>query len=286
MTDTDLIQFTAPDGLTLAARDTPGPGPNAPVVLCLHGLTRNGRDFEGLIETLRRDYRVIAPDQRGRGRSSYAANPLEYNPVMQTLDTWALLDQLGVERCAIVGTSMGALMGVMMANQQPDRVWALALNDAGPVVDPRGLARIAGYVGQGAPPESWAQAAGQLRAVHGHAFPTYSADDWDRMARATYTEDGEGLRLDYDPRLAEAFGAASGVAPNLWPLFDVFNRLPGLVLRGALSDILSADTAAEMAARFPGLEAVTVPDRGHAPDLREPQASEAILRLLSRAGRA
>lgn len=283
MTDTDLITFTAPDGLVLAARDVPGPGPDAPVVLCLHGLTRNSGDFAGLVETLRRDYRVIAPDQRGRGRSSYAANPLDYNPVTQTQDTWALLDQLGVERCAIVGTSMGALMGVMMANQRPERVWALALNDAGPVVDPKGLARIAGYVGQGAPPTTWSQAVEQLRTVHGHAYPTYSTDDWDRLARATYREGAEGLRLDYDPRLAEAFGAASGAAPDLWPLFDVFQRLPGLVLRGALSDILSAETATEIAARFPALEVVTVPDRGHAPDLREPEAVEAISRLLGQA---
>lgn len=285
MTDADLIKFIAPDGLTLAARDVAGPTAEAPVVLCLHGLTRNSRDFAGLAEALRRDYRVVAPDQRGRGHSSYDPSPLNYNPIVQTGDTWALLDHLGVKRCAIVGTSMGALMAVMMANQQPDRIWALALNDAGPVVAPKGLARIASYVGQDTRARKWSQAAEQLKAVHGHAYPTYTPAEWDRMARATYMRDSEGLRLDYDPGLAEAFGTASGAAPDLWPMFDVLARIPSLVLRGALSDILSAETAAELSRRYSAV-VVTVPDRGHAPDLNESVAVDAIRGLLAQAAKA
>lgn len=282
MTDDDLIAFTAADGLALAARDVAGPDAGAGVVLCLHGLTRNSRDFEGLATALRGDHRVLALDQRGRGRSGYDANPLNYNLGVQTADTWAWLDHLGIERVVVVGTSMGALMAIAMANMQPGRIAGLVLNDAGPVVDPRGLARIAGYVGKGGPVRDWDEAAAALKAVHGLALPTYQAADWRRMARATYVEAEGGLRLDYDPNLAQAFAADPGAAPDMWPAFAVLEAIPGLVLRGALSDILAAETAAEMARRFPTTEVVTVPDRGHAPDLSEPQAVAAIQAFLKR----
>ncbi|HYD46629.1 MAG TPA: alpha/beta hydrolase [Phenylobacterium sp.] len=282
MTDDDLIAFTAVDGLRLAARDVAGPSTGAGVVLCLHGLTRNSRDFEGLAAALRADHRVLALDQRGRGRSGYDPNPLNYNLGVQVGDTWAWLDHLEIERVVVVGTSMGALMAIAMANMQPDRIAGLVLNDAGPVVDPRGLARIAGYVGKGGPAPGWDEAAAALQAVHGPALPTYGADDWRRMARATYVEAEGGLRLDYDPNLAQAFAADTGTTPDMWPAFAVLETIPGLVLRGALSDILAAETAAEMARRFPKTEAVTVPDRGHAPDLSEPTAVRAIQGFLNR----
>lgn len=282
MTDDDLIAFTAADGLALAARDVAGPDVGAGVVLCLHGLTRNSRDFEGLAASLRADHRVLALDQRGRGRSGYDVDPLNYNLGVQVADTWGWLDHLGIERAVVVGTSMGALMAVAMANMQPDRIVGLVLNDAGPVVDPRGLARIAGYVGKGGPVHSWDAAAAALKAVHGAALPTYGPDDWRRMAGATYVEAEGGLRLDYDPNLAQAFAADTGAAPDMWPAFAVLETLPGLVLRGALSDILTAETAAEMARRFPDTEVVTVPHRGHAPDLSEPASVRAIQGFLNR----
>lgn len=282
MTDDDLIALRAADGLALAARDVAGPDAGAGVVLCLHGLTRNSRDFEGLATALRAEFRVLAPDQRGRGRSAYDPNPLNYNLVVQTGDVWALLDQLGIERCVVVGTSMGALMGIAMANMQPDRIAGLVLNDAGPVVDPAGLARIAGYVGKGAPARNWDEAVAALEAVHGLAYPTYGPEDWRRMASATYAETSDGFRLDYDPDLAQAFAADNGTAPDMWPVFAALDTIPGLVLRGARSDILAAETAAEMGRRFAATEVVTIPDRGHAPDLSEPAAIEAVLTFLRR----
>lgn len=278
----ELIGFDAPDGLRLSARVWAGPRADAPVVLCLHGLTRNGRDFEPLAEALADRFRVIAPDQRGRGRSAYDPEPMNYNAGVQVMDTFALLDRLGVGRCAIVGTSMGALMGVAMANLQPDRIAGLVLNDAGPDVDPRGLARIAGYVGKGGPVTTWDQAAVALRMVHGLALPTYGQADWLRMARATYVEDDDGLRPDYDANLGRAFTVASGATPDAWPAFEVCARTPTLVLRGALSDILAQETATEMVRRF-GVDLVEVADRGHAPDLSEPDALAAIQRFLANA---
>jgi pimeloyl-ACP methyl ester carboxylesterase len=279
--DAELLSLNTPDQLRLAVRVWPGLGPEAKVVVCLHGLTRNSRDFEPLAEALPEDVRVVAPDQRGRGRSSYAADPRSYDVPTQVRDTWSLLDQLDVDVSVVVGTSMGALMAVAMANERPDRIAGLVLNDAGPDIDPRGLARIAGYVGQGGPVTSWADAAAAMRDIHAVSYPTYAEDDWLRMARATFVQTPGGLRLDYDMALGSAFGAASGAAPDMWPYFAVSSRIPTLVIRGAHSDILARKTADEMALRF-ALEVVEVPDRGHAPDLSEPAAVGAIQAFLER----
>jgi pimeloyl-ACP methyl ester carboxylesterase len=158
-------------------------------------------------------------------------------------------------------------------------VAGLVLNDAGPDVDPRGLARIAGYVGQGGPVATWDEAAAALRAIHGVSYPTYAEADWLRMARATYVQDGGGPRPDYDANLASAFGVASGAGPDLWPAFEVCGRIPTLLIRGARSDILARETAAEMVRRF-HVDLAEIADRGHAPDLSEPAAVTAIETFL------
>lgn len=278
----NLIEFQSYDGLRLAARDYPGP-PGGGVVLCLHGLTRNSRDFMGLAGILTPRYRILAPDQRGRGLSDHDPEPANYNVLTQTRDVWALLDREGVDRCVVVGTSMGALMSIVMANGQPDRIAGLVLNDAGPEVDPRGLARITGYVGKGRPLLNWDDAATTLREVHGDSFPSYGHDDWLRMARATYAEGPDGaLGLAYDPALARAFAGGGGMLPDMWPMFEILTSIPALVVRGELSDILAESTATEMAARFPLTRLVTVPDRGHAPELVEPTAVAAIQDFLTR----
>lgn len=278
---TGLLSYRSADGLLLSAEETSGPGEDAPCALCLHGLTRNGRDFEALATALSRTHRVIRPDQRGRGRSAYDPNPLNYNIIKQTQDMWRLLDVLDVARCAVVGTSMGGLMGVLMANERPDRIGALVLNDVGPEVDPRGLARIAGYVGVDVSAGDWGEAAARLKIVHAQAFPTYSDEDWLRLARATYRDDDGQLVLDYDPALAVALGQMAKAPLDLWPAFEVLRHTPTLVLRGALSDILSETTLAEMKRRFPAIETAIVPDRGHAPDLGEPESLRAVADFLA-----
>lgn len=273
------ITYRSADGLLLAAREFVGPPHPAGAVLCLHGLTRNGRDFDETARRLSAEWRVIAPDQRGRGRSEYDPTPANYNPMTQTADMWTLLDTLGVDRVVIIGTSMGALMGVLMANQNPGRIAGLVLNDAGPEVDPKGLARIKAYVGNTTTYPDWDTATTALAGVHGPAYPTYSREDWERLARATFVLEGEGLRLDYDPALKAALAAASA-PPDMWPLFEPLKSIPTLVLRGQLSDLLSQATADQMVARL-GATLITVPDRGHAPDLSEPSVTPALDAFLA-----
>lgn len=277
-----MFPYASADGLRLVARKFSGSRDGAGTVLCLHGLTRNSRDFAELAAELRGEFHVLAPDQRGRGQSAYDPVPLNYNLLVQSQDMWTLLDHCGVEKCVVVGTSMGALMAVVMANQNPGRIVALVLNDAGPEVDPKGVARIRSYVGQGGPIGDWDAAAAALKAVHGGALPTYGEDDWARLARATYVEGGSGLRLDYDPALASVFASDGGAPPDMWPAFAVVQSIPTLVIRGALSDILSAETVAEMGRRFPTVTVATIDHRGHAPDLTEPAALAAIHAFLAR----
>lgn len=275
----EILTLRSTDGLELAVRIWGRGDPRAEAVLCLHGLTRNSRDFSGLASALGSGYRVIAPDQRGRGLSAYA-DPATYSLPLQVQDTLGLMDQLKIDRCVVIGTSMGALMAVSMAALAPDRIAGVVLNDAGPVIDPAGLARIAAYVADADAPESWTAARRRLQTIHGPAFPTYGDADWERFARQTYVWGETGLRLDYDPRLREAVAAMAGAMPDLWPVFAVLKDVPSLLLRGQHSDILSAGTAEAVAERY-GSRLVTVPDRGHAPDLSEPEAVLAIMALLS-----
>lgn len=275
-----LFTYQSSDGLLLAARDYSGPSAPVGTVLCLHGLTRNGQDFADVAQRLLPDWRVLAPDQRGRGRSAYDPNPANYNPLTQTADMWTLLDTLGIERVVIVGTSMGALMAVLMASQQPHRIAGLVLNDAGPEIDPRGLARIQGYVGKTARFEDWKSATTALAKLHREAYPTYKLPDWKKLARATFRPQGEHLVADYDPAISASLSPGN-LPSSLWPVFAVTSTLPTLAIRGALSDLLSEETLEQMVARL-GVSRATVPDRGHAPDLSEPAAVQALDHFLSR----
>jgi pimeloyl-ACP methyl ester carboxylesterase len=278
------VHYAGPDGAALYARDYGGDGPP---VLCMHGLTRNARDFEGMAEALAGAWRLIVPDQRGRGRSAWADDPAKYNPLVYVQDMWTLLAHLGVEGgFGVVGTSMGGIMGMIMAAGQPGRIRGLVLNDIGPVIDTAGIERIKGYVGRPAPARDWAEAAARARAINAAAHPDYAEDDWLAMARRLFREDeAGGMTLDYDPAIAEAMAAAPAAAGDMWPLFDAIKATPMLVVRGALSDLLSAATVAEMQARAPGVEAVEVPRTGHTPTLAESPVVAAIGAFLDRTAR-
>jgi pimeloyl-ACP methyl ester carboxylesterase len=188
-----------------------------------------------------------------------------------------------VERFGVVGTSMGGIMGMLMAAQQPGRIWALALNDIGPVVDEAGIERIKGYVGRPAPAADWAEAAARARAINAVAHPDYDEGDWLAMARRLFREDAPGrISPDYDPAIGEAMKAAPVAAGDMWPLFEAIKATPMLVIRGALSDLLSAATVAEMQTRAATVEAVEVPRTGHTPTLAEPPVVAAIADFLRR----
>ena len=270
------------DGLTLHYRDYAGPEGGVPV-LCLPGLTRNARDFEGLARRLSPRWRVICPDMRGRGDSAYAKTSASYTPIQYVSDVNALLEQAEITRFIAVGTSLGGLMTMILAMVEPGRIAAAVLNDVGPVIEPEGLARIRGYVGQGATYPTWMHAARALEEGQGEAFPDYQLNDWLAMAKRIMVLNSNGrIVYDYDMKIAEPFEKPGGEAGvDMWPGLEALNGRPVLLLRGELSDILSTATLEEMARRLPHARAVTIPRIGHAPTLDEPEAAEAIERLLA-----
>jgi pimeloyl-ACP methyl ester carboxylesterase len=192
---------------------------------------------------------------------------------------------LGLSEVNVIGTSLGGMMGILLMASYPARVKALVINDMGPVIDPVGIARIISYVGKSAPVLTWADAIAQTRATNGIAFPDYGDAQWAAMARNLYVQDGDKPVLDYDTAIAQGFGAGTAT-PDLWSLFDAMPPHPLMVIRGDLTDILSLDTLAEMQRRRPQLQAVHVPNVGHAPMLDEPEALQAIQAFLQRVATA
>lgn len=273
------VFYQSNDGLRLYARDYPGPSAEAPVILCLPGLTRNSKDFAALANDFQRTHRVICPDQRGRGRSARDPDAMRYRPDQYAHDMLTLLNVLEIQVVVAIGTSLGGLMAILMMASNPQRIRAAVLNDIGPEIDPHGVARIAGYVGKTAAPDDWEGAVSQTAHTNGEAFPDFTDSDWRAMARDLYIQESRAPVLDYDPAIAQ--GLASGSAtPNLWPLFDSLREKPMLVIRGEISDILSAATLAEMSRRLPRLVSTNIPERGHAPTLNEPDARAAIEKFL------
>lgn len=264
-------------------RAVPGAG-KLPVV-CLHGLTRNSADFDELAEHLAvQGHPVFAFDQRGRGRSDWDDDPANYEPLTYCRDMWAAFDRLGIGRAVIVGTSMGGIMGMIMAASVPGRVAGLVLNDVGPEVSSEGLDRIRTYVGNVAPVDDWAEAAAAVRANNAIALPDYDEIQWIAFAKRTYQRRADNRFMPaYDPAIAGGLSPAETTAtpPNLWALWDQLAKLPALVIRGAHSDILSETTIDRMVAAHPGLGTAAIPNRGHAPMLDEPAALLAIDEFLA-----
>ena len=278
----DEYRFDSHDGLRLFSRVYRGPAADAPVVLCLHGLMRNGRDFGQLAVRLSRRYRVIVPDVRGRGLSARDPDSGNYQIPVYLRDLQPLLAGLGAARLSIIGTSMGGLMAMLLAATLPGLVSRIVLNDVGPEVDPKGVERIRGYAGQGAPVRSWEEAVAQVQRNYATAWPDLSAERWGEIARLSFRADDAGVpQADADPRIAEPLRSnAAAAAPDLWPLWRSL-RLPVLAIRGATSDILTAPILERMQSEKPQLRTLTVANRGHAPLLDEPGCSEAIEEFLA-----
>jgi pimeloyl-ACP methyl ester carboxylesterase len=278
--------WTSGDGLKLHFRDYAGDAAKPPV-LCFHGLTRNARDFEALAQRLAGEWRVLCPDMRGRGDSDYARDPMTYTPKHYVADVEALLAAEGIERFVAIGTSLGGLMTMMLAAPDPARIAAAVINDVGPEIEAAGLARIREYVGQGRSYETWVHAARALQEANRQIYPAWQLPDWLRMAkRCMVIGSGGRIVYDYDMNIAEPFEADNGPAPEpavMWGMYEAVARRPLLILRGAHSDILSAEVAARMNVRGAASELVTVPGVGHAPTLDEDEAVAAIGRLLARA---
>jgi pimeloyl-ACP methyl ester carboxylesterase len=235
-------------------------------VLCAHGLTRNGRDFDALAAALSRDRRVVCPDIVGRGRSEWLADPAEYGYPCYMADMAALIARVDVDAVDWVGTSMGGLVGMMLAALPGTPIRRLVLNDVGPFIPRAALERLRTYVGQDPIFADEAELEAYLRRVHA-PFGPLDDEDWRHFVRHGQRRDAGGaLRLAYDPAIGRIFsGEVRDV--DLWAVWECIS-CPVLVLRGAQSDLLTADTAAAMAARGPRAEVVTIPGVGHAPALR------------------
>ncbi len=265
-----LQHFQAEDGARLAYRDE---GEGLPV-LALPGLTRNGSDFDYLAPHLQ-GVRLIRADYRGRGGSDWTG-AATYTVPQEAKDALALLDHLGIDKAAILGTSRGGLIGMLLAATAPDRLLGLCLNDVGPVLERSGLERIFDYVGRNPAARTQAELARKLPSAM-QGFANIPDERWLTEARRHYIETPDGLKINYDPVLREAFLAAfDGPEVDLWPLFDAAGHLPMALIRGANSDLLSRESADAMRARHPGMIFAEVPDRAHIPFLDEPQALAAI----------
>ncbi|KQX26084.1 MULTISPECIES: alpha/beta fold hydrolase [unclassified Sphingomonas] len=281
--------WSSKDGLRLHYRDYPAAaGVSRLPILCLPGLTRNARDFAAVADRLAGDRRIVAVELRGRGESERAKDPMSYVPATYLEDVSALIGEAGLDRFILFGTSLGGILSMLIVATMPGRVAGLLLNDIGPAIDPAGLVRIRGYVGRGGSYPTWLHAARSLADIHATAYPDYTLDDWLGMAKRLFrlTQAGR-IVADYDSAIAEPFKVPGNEsAGDLWPLVDALKPLPALLVRGGLSDILSAATADRMQAELPMLERIDLPRIGHAPTLFEPECEAAIDRLLARIDQA
>ncbi|WP_210526466.1 alpha/beta fold hydrolase [Rubellimicrobium arenae] len=266
----------AADGASLHYTDE---GHGLPV-LALAGLTRNGGDFDHLAPHLE-GVRLIRLDARGRGQSDWTG-PATYTVPQEAADVVALLDHLGLQRAAVIGTSRGGLVAMVLAMTAKDRLLGVALNDIGPVIERRGLGVIAGYLGRRPAQPTWEEAA-RMRAQLWTGFRGVPHERWLHEVRNHYEETPEGLGLRYDPRLRDAFLPSEDTPlPDLWPAFDALAGLPVAALRGETSDLLSRATFEDMKRRRPDLIAVEVPGRGHVPFLDEPESLQALQTWLDK----
>lgn len=275
-------RLTAQDGLALSYRHYGDATSEKTPLLCLAGLTRSANDFHDLARRYAPERRVLALDLRGRGRSAYDPDWRNYRPDVYLRDIGHLLAAENAHRVIVVGTSLGGILAMGLAVALPAALAAVVLNDVGPEIDPVGIARIKGYVGQETELGDWDAAIRRLKELFGAALPDLPEERWSELARSHFREGPDGRpALDYDPAIRRPF-EQSGDTTDMWPLFGALEKVPTLLIRGALSDILSEATAAAMAAAKPDLIRVEVANRGHAPLLDEPECLAALDDFIAR----
>jgi pimeloyl-ACP methyl ester carboxylesterase len=271
----------AQDGRRLYYRDYGDPLARKAPLLCLCGLTRNSKDFHRLASRLAAERRVVCPDYRGRGRSEYDSDWRNYRARVILGDVRDLMIAANLHRAVVCGVSFGGLLAMALSVVAPTALAGAILNDVGPNLNADGTARILGYIGRDHPQPNWDAAVATMK----QTFPTlsYSTDEeWRRFTEATFREGGDGqLHVDYDTALAEPL-ARGDSHDDLWRLFGGLRRLPVLVVRGGVSDVLGEATMRKMAEVKPDLAHLTLPGVGHVPSLSEPDSERAIDDLLSR----
>jgi pimeloyl-ACP methyl ester carboxylesterase len=263
------VQCASPKGLHRVSYAEWGDARNRDVVVCVHGLTRNGRDFDDLARALSGRFRVVCPDVAGRGDSDRLADPMLYTVPQYLADMVTLVARLDVEAVSWVGTSMGGLIGMALAAQQGTPIRRLVLNDAGPVISLASLQRIGSYIGNTLVVPTIEQAEALVRLICA-PFGPHSDAQWRQLTEAWMKKDEAGWRPNYDPHIADVFRATMPDKDlELWPLYDAI-RCPTMVLRGDQSDLLSSETAAQMGVRGPKAQVFHVKGVGHAPTLMQP----------------
>ena len=274
--------ITAPDGLKLHVRVYGRHTGDSLPVVCLPGLSRTTADFDTLGTALAADRAqpraVFAVDYRGRGQSEHDRNPENYNLAVELVDLLAVLTALEIRAAVFVGSSRGGILSMLLAAARPASIAGVVLNDIGPVIEPKGLMRIKSYVGKLPQPTSHAEGAEILRRLFDAQFPKLDSDGWLAAAGRTWTERNGRLVPTYDVRLAKTLQGIDieRPLPTLWKEFNALAAVPMLVIRGANSDILSAETVAAMQARRAATGAIVVPDQGHTPLLAEPDVIRQI----------
>jgi pimeloyl-ACP methyl ester carboxylesterase len=282
--DFSEFRFAASDKLDLYGRLYGTLAPDVLPLVCLPGLTRNSRDFHAFALALRAGpspRAVVTLDYRGRGRSAWPADAASYAVPVEAADVLAGLGHLGIERAIFVGTSRGALIVHVMALMAPGAIAGAVLNDAGPRLEAEGLRAIRAAVGRAGPFADWAAAIDHVAALNAPTFPALGRADFERIARAHFTESAAGIVIDYDPRLAEALALLDldQPLPELWDAFSALSPVPLMVIRGSHSLLLSAETVAAMAAAHPSLKVIEVAGQGHAPLLETADLPAAIARF-------
>ncbi len=285
-------RYLSKDGLSLYYRQY---GSGGKVIICLPGLTRNSKDFHDLASHLASDYRVLCLDFRGRGQSEHDLKWRHYHPGTYARDTWKLLDELAIEKVIVIGTSLGGLVAMIMSAQQGSRIKAIVMNDIGPEVNPVGIKRILKNAGVQVKINNWQDAADRCKFMGSHALPNMPDEFWQKFARRSYRLNNIGIpELDMDPNIGVAI--RKGIKParflaklrklgilkrfggafiDPWDSFKTV-KMPCLVLRGEISDVLSEDIVKRMCVVKPDLQCAVIPKRGHAPLLDEPESLTAI----------
>ncbi len=292
-TEAQSLFVSAPDGLSLHVRRYGPRHATSLPVICLPGLSRTEEDFAALASFLSSEAggrrRVFAPDYRGRGHSAYDSDWRRYSLEVELYDLLAVLTALELHRCIFIGTSRGGLLTMLLAAVRPTAIAGAVLNDIGPVIEIEGLLRIKSYIGKLPVPADHDEGAATLKQVHGAQFPNLTSDDWRAWSRRSWRQNADDAWAGrYDPALARTLEPvnAADPLPALWAQFEALAHVPVMAIRGGLTDLLSAETFSKMKARHTGLDALEIPDQGHAPLLNDVLTMQRIAAFVAGCGGA
>lgn len=273
----ELRYYESEDGLKLSFIDVGSSNSNKIPVLCLHALSRNAKDFLSLAERHCKSRRFLCPDFRGRGSSQYDPSYQNYHPDTYVADAFRLLETEGINKVILIGSSLGGLVAMVMAAQQPHKIAGIVLNDIGPEPFKAGYDRVKDYIGRLPLVKNWQEAMVQVRGVYGKVLPDLSGQEWEEFCSRTYNLDNEGVpTLAMDSAVGDAFRELGDYPDGLWDEYKRIKEIPMLVIRGALSDFLPIRVLKKMALLKPDLSQIEVPRRGHIPLMTEPSAMAAI----------